>query len=180
MYSWGTYPKHECLRPCPKPVGTPFLANRRSLFIVTWAPDSYESSLWWRFLNFTTQSAMFLPWTTGWFGMDTMRFCTAINQNTSRFQVRDKNKTDEVRQRTDLINLLCLRMLVSEFFHWGPRQASTRLTEVWNSLSLSRRKKLKGSCWNWGLSCIEGVSTVLLSVVCCNNNNKHCGSDYIP
>lgn len=123
IYSLWTYPKHECLRPCPKPVGAPFLANRRSLFIVPWAPDSYET-LWavkkityaseprllWRFLNFATQSVIFLPWTTGWFRIDSMRFCSAINRNTRRFQVRDKNKTDTVSWRTDLINPQCLRM----------------------------------------------------------------------
>lgn len=33
-----TYPKQECLRPCPKPGGCPFLANLRSLFIVPFTP----------------------------------------------------------------------------------------------------------------------------------------------
>lgn len=41
----GTYPKHECLRLRPKPVGAPFLPSERSLFIVSSAADSCET-LW--------------------------------------------------------------------------------------------------------------------------------------
>lgn len=203
MRSLRTYPKHECLRRCPKPVCAPFLANRKSLLIVPCAPDTYktlwtvrkitctfELSLLWRFLNFSTQSVIFLPWNTEWFWIDSIRIWVVISQNTGILQVRDENNTDSVRWRTDLINPLCLRMKgkplrnVAEFFHC-PRQASTRLTRVWYSISFSRRKEQKGSCCNRRLTALKDFPQLsFLShwfVVVVNTQTNHrCDIHYIP
>lgn len=51
-----------------------------------------------------------------------------------------------------------------------PRQASTKLTEVWYLICLFRRMRQKGNCCNRGFSCIEGFSSVvsLPLLVCCS------------
>lgn len=187
MHSLRTYPKHECLRPCPKPLGAPFLANRRSLFIVPWTPDSYETlqaakkitctsepRFLWKFLNFYSSVCYLFPMNQR-VGLDWLHevlFCDKPKH--SRIPGKGEKQTDTGKWKTDLINPQCLRMQEKplrnvEFFHWCPRQASTRLTGVWYSISLSRRKEQKGSCCSLRYSCIERFATAvsLLSLICC-------------
>lgn len=85
-----------------------------------------------------------------------MRIFTVIKQNTGKSQVRDKHKTYTVRWRTVLINPLFI--------------------------SLSRRKKHKGSCWNCSWNSVvmkDFLVRSFLSLVCCCCY-KYCDTEYIP
>lgn len=154
VQSLGTYPKHECLRRCPKLVCAPFLANRQSLLIVPRSPDTYktlwavrnlictfELSLLWRLLNFSSQSVIFPP-TKHRVALDWLHEVLCCDESKHRNTQRERRKQRWYSQMEDRsINPQCLRMKgklsrnAAELFHC-PRQASTRLTGVWYSISL--------------------------------------------
>lgn len=135
-----TYPKHECLRPCPKPGGCPFLANLGSLFIVPFARTgmtkgnnldkgnkSSETS------ELKTQTLALVPSKAVRLGVESMRLVkrwTKSSQNSERFLM--KMQTQILSSQVKDIFLFnpsrqCAGKPAPEIFCSCAWQASTRL-----------------------------------------------------